>query len=263
MKARRIKLKKLKNTRDLGGYATKDGRKIKHNMLIRSGHLAGATENDIAKLMNEYKLKTVIDLRIDNEIAEKPDNVPESINHIRIPLLDKAYLGITRDEYSLNSWFNLFPDKNVRPEDTFYKMYEMLVFSERSKKLIPEIFSVFLNGENAVLWHCSAGKDRVGMITMLMLLALDVDKETIVSDFLATNRFSAVEIYKTRIFAPFVIRNRWHRRCLGVLMGVKREYMERMLSRIEADFADTFDFFEKTYGIDREFIIALRKKYLE
>ena len=263
MKPRRIKLEKLKNTRDIGGYVSRNGKKIKNNMLIRSGHLSNATNKDIECLIKEHKLKTVIDLRIDNEVSEKPDNIPDSINYIRVPLLDKAYLGITRDEYSLNSWFNLFPDKKVRPEDTFYKMYEMLVFGERSRKLIPEIFSVFLNGENAVLWHCSAGQDRVGITTMLILLALDVDKETIISDFLATNRFAAAEIYKTRIFAPFVIHNRWHRKCLGVLMGVRREYMERILSRIETEYEDTFDFFEKAYGIDREVILGLRKKYLE
>lgn len=263
MKIKRIKLDKLKNTRELGGYPTIDGRVVKHNMLIRSGHLSAATDRDIETLIDRYRLKTVIDLRIDNEVEEKPDNIPGSLKYVRVPLLDKAYLGITRDEYSLKSWFNLFSDESRRPEDIFFDMYEMLVFGERSGKLIPEIFSLFSGDNDAVLWHCSAGKDRVGIVTMLILLALGVDDDIIIEDFLATNRFSAAEIIKTRVFAPLVIKSRWQRKCLAILMGVKREYMERMLARIHNDYADIFDFFEKVYAIDKETILLLRSKYLQ
>ncbi len=263
MKIKRIKLENLKNTRDLGGLKTKDGKAIKNNMLLRSGQLAKATDADIGVLINRHHLKTVIDLRIDAEIRENPDNLPSSVSYVRIPLLDKAYLGITRDEYSLNSWFNLFEDKSRRPEDIFYDMYELLVFGERSKELIFQIFSI-LKGENeAVLWHCSAGKDRVGIVTMLILLALDVDRETIIRDFVATNRFSAAEIIKTRVFAPLVIKNSWHRKCLAILMSVKREYLERLFARIDTEYSDIFDFFEKVYGINRDTIYNLRNKYLE
>ena len=263
MKIKRIELQKLKNTREFGGYPTVDGRSVKHNMLIRSGQLSKATDNDIKILTEKYNLKTVIDLRIDAEIKEKPDNLTPDINYIRVPLLDKAYLGITRDEYSLSSWFNLFDDKSRRLEDIFFDMYEMLVFGERAKTLIPEVFSVFSGDFEAVLWHCSAGKDRVGIVSMLILLALGVEEEVIVRDFLATNRFSAAEIIKTRLFAPFVIKNRWHRKCLAVLMGVKREYMERLLYRIHNDYSDIFEFFERVYSIDRETILKLREKYLQ
>ncbi len=263
MQIKRIELQKPKNTREFGGYPAVDGRVVRHNMLIRSGQLSKATDNDIKTLTEKYNLKTVIDLRIDAEIKEKPDVLPHSINYIRVPLLDKAYLGITRDEYSLQSWFNLFEDESRRPEDIFFDMYEMLVFGERSKKLIPEIFSIFSGDNEAVLWHCSAGKDRVGIVSMLILLALGVKEEVIVEDFLATNRFSAAEIIKTRVFAPFVIKNRWHRKCLAILMGVKREYMERLLQRIHNDYSDIFEFFEKVYSIDKETILKLREKYLQ
>ncbi len=263
MKIKRIKLEKPKNTREFGGYPTVDGRTVRHNMLIRSGQLSKATDKDIKVLTEKYKLKTVIDLRIDAEIEEKPDNLTDDINYVKIPLLDKAYLGITRDDYSLQSWFNLFADETRRPEDIFFDMYEMLVFGERSKALIPEIFSIFAGDNEAVLWHCSAGKDRVGIVSMLILLALGVKDDVIVEDFLATNRFSAGEIIKTRIFAPLVIKSRWQRKCLAILMGVKKEYMDRLLSRIKREYSDIFDFFEKVYSIDKETILNLREKYLQ
>ncbi len=264
MKIRRINLQKLKNTRDLGGYVASDGRKIKPNMLIRSGNLFKATGKDISCLVNDYNLSTIIDLRIDAEIEEKPDPVPEKVSYIRVPLLDKAYLGITRDEYSLYSWFNIFADTTKRPEDVFYEMYEMLVFGERAKVLISQIFDILLDDNNgSVLWHCSAGKDRVGIVTMLVLLSLGIDRETIVADFLATNRFSAAEIIKTRVFAPLVIKNRYQRKCLAVLMGVKREYMDRLFMKIDADYENIEDFFLSQYGITGEKLSAFRNKFLE
>lgn len=263
MKIRRIKLQKLKNTRDLGGFVACDGRRIKPQMLIRSGSLFKATKKDIERLCHHHHLKTIIDLRIDAEINEKPDPVFDGVSYVRVPLLDKAYLGITRDEYSLYSWFNIFSDSSKRPEDVFYEMYEMLVFGERSKKLIPQIFDILLQKDTeAVLWHCSAGKDRVGIVTMLILVALGVDRETIIEDFLATNRFSAAEIIKTRVFAPLVIKDRRQRKCLAILMGVKREYLDRLFNKIDTDFESIEDFFVSQYGISADMLCELKNKFL-
>lgn len=263
MKIRRIKFQKLKNTRDLGGYVSSDGRVIRDKMLIRSGSLFKASEDDLKKLCDEYNLSTIIDLRIEAEIKEKPDPEINGVRYIHIPLLDKAYLGITRDEYSIKTWFNIFSDASRRPEDVFYDMYEMLVFGERTQTLFPQIFSILAeDNTEAVLWHCSAGKDRVGVTTMLILLALGIDRETIIEDFLATNRFSSAEIIKTRVFAPLVIKERRLRKCLAILMGVKREYMDRLFLKIDKEFCSIEDFFMKQYGIDENMLNSLRDKFL-
>lgn len=264
MRIKRIRLKGLKNTRDLGGFPTSDGRVIRSGMLIRSGHLNKAKNRDIDLLCEKHNLKTVIDLRIEAEIKEKPDKLNREINYIHLPLLDKAFLGITRDEYSLLLWFNIFEDRTKRPEDIFYEMYEMLVFGERTKNMITEIFRVLLDDNSAaVLWHCSAGKDRVGVVTMLILLALGVDRELIVQDFLATNRFTAAEIIKTRVFAPLVIKGRYKRKCLAVLMGVKREYLDRLFEYIDCNFNSVEDMFLSHFGIGPDMINRLRNKYTE
>ncbi len=263
MKLKRIRCHKLKNTRDLGGFPA-GGKTIRHKALIRSGALSKGSPEDISKLLNEYKLGTIIDLRIEAEIRDKPYEIPEGVNYHNILLLDKSYLGIARDEYSIKTWFNLFKDTDRMPEDVFSEMYEMLVFSERSAELIPQIFDIILNvdANKSVLWHCSAGKDRVGVVTMLILLALGVDRELIIEDFLATNRFSAAEIFKTRFFAPLVIRDRHLLKCLAVLMGVKSMYLENIFNRIDSEFDSVEDFFNKQYGITADDINRLKEKYL-
>lgn len=263
MKIKRIKLKSLKNTRDLGGICTSDGKTIKNNLLIRSGHLGNASDEDISILCKKHNLGIVVDFRIDAEIKEHPDNLCNAVQYIRLPLLEKSYLGITRDEYSLYSWFNLFDDKTRTPDDIFYDMYDFLVFGDRARELIPQFFNILLESKGkAVLWHCSAGKDRVGITTMLLLLALGVDKDTIIDDFMATNKFTKNAILKTRIFSPLVIKERWKRKCLDVLMTVKPMYLERIFEKVEREYQSVEDFFEKQYGINRDTIIQLKKMYL-
>lgn len=263
MKIRRIKLEMLKNTRDLGGFCTCEGKIIKQNSLIRSGHLAAASENDISVLCEKYNVRTVIDLRTEAEIKEKYESLPEIINYVKVPLLDNSFLGIARDEYSVRAWFNVFNDKNKEPVDVFCEMYDALVFGDRSKEMIPKIFDVLLaENSDAVLWHCSAGKDRVGIVTLLVLLALNVKRETIVQDYLATRYFSAKEIILTRVFSPFVLRNVRLVKCLAVLMGVKKIYIEKIFARIDKEFNGIEDFFEKQYGITPDKILKLRNKYL-
>lgn len=263
MEIKRIKLRKLKNTRDLGGFRTADGKTIRHGVLIRSGHLANASESDINLLVKDYNLRTVIDLRTEAEIKEKTENLPDIIEYKTVPLLDNSFLGIARDEYSLKCWFNMFRDGNKDPDQIFCEMYEMLVFGERAKKLIPEIFKEFLSDKDScVLWHCSAGKDRVGIVTMLLLLALGIERETIIEDYLATARFSASKIFFSKTFSPLVIKEPRLRKCLSVLMGVKRQYIDTVFERIDRDFDNVEDFFEKQYGISGRDISKLRAKYL-
>ncbi|MBE6717063.1 MAG: tyrosine-protein phosphatase [Ruminococcaceae bacterium] len=263
MEIKRIKLKSLKNTRDIGGFRTVDGKSVKQGVLIRSGHLARASATDISRLVKDYNLRTVIDLRTEAEIKEKTEMLPDIIEYKTVPLLDNSFLGIARDEYSIKAWFNMFLNTDKDPDEVFCEMYEMLVFGERSKKLIPLVFEEFLSDKtSSILWHCSAGKDRVGVITMLLLLALGVERETIIEDYLATKKFSAKEIFFTKFFSPLVIKEHKLRKCISVLMGVKRQYIERLFERIDNEFDGIEDFFEKQYGISDGDLMKLKAKYL-
>ncbi len=264
MEIKRIKLKTLKNTRDLGGFVGADNRKIKPCRLIRSGQLGKASDEDIRVLTDKYKLKTIVDLRMDAEVKEVPDKKPDGVNYIRFPLLDNSYLGIARDEYSLQSWLKVFEDSSLSPEQLFGEMYVKILMSERVVPMISEFFDLLINQKDgSVLWHCSAGKDRVGVTTALVLSALGVDRETIIEDYLMTDRFSWKLLLKAHIFMPFKIRDAKIRKCIYVLLGVKREYMENIFSIIDRDYGSTEKFLEGRFGIDSVKINELRKNYLE
>lgn len=264
MEIKRIKLKTLKNTRDLGGFVGADNRKIKTGRLIRSGQLGKASTEDISVLTGRYNLKTIVDLRMDAEVKELPDKKPDGVNYIHFPLLDNSFLGIARDEYSLQSWFKVFENSSLSPEKLFGEMYVKILMSDRVVPMVSEFFDLLINQkEGSVLWHCSAGKDRVGVVTALVLSALGVDRETIIEDYLMTERFSMAENLKAHIFLPLKVKDAKVRKCIYVLLGVRREYMENIFNIIDRDYGSTEKFLEERFGVDSVKINELRKNYLE
>ena len=260
---KRIAFKGLVNTRDLGGKTGVGGKKVRCRALLRSGDLHSAAPEDIRRLLNDYRLKLVIDLRMEAEVEDAPDPVVSGVRVLRRSLLDDSFFGIARDDYSIETWLSLFDDPAVSPEQIFSDMYFKMVFDARVKPIIKEIFEAVLACDGAALWHCSAGKDRAGIVTMLFLLALGVSREDIITDYLATRRFTYPDILKVRLLAPLKIHDRAKLKGANVLMDVDGAYFRRIFSYIDENFRDEFDFFKRQYDIPPALILRLRDKYLQ
>lgn len=97
MDIQRIPLAGCKNTRDFGGFPTKDGRHIKPHRLLRSCELYVTTENDRKELMQTYDLKKVLDFRTAKEREEHPDPEMPGVINLHMPVLDEKALGVTRE----------------------------------------------------------------------------------------------------------------------------------------------------------------------
>ena len=93
-----IRQKRLKNYRDLGGIRTVDGRTIKPHMLIRGTALFAPTVLGIKILKDKYNLKTIIDLRTQKELLEKPDVLIEGVEIIHMPVITEAVAGISHEK---------------------------------------------------------------------------------------------------------------------------------------------------------------------
>lgn len=263
MNNRKIKFKKIKNARELGGIPAGD-KHIKHDLLIRCGHLGNATEDDIALLKDKYKLRYIVDFRIDAEIKADPDLPVPGAEYENISVLDDSIFGIARDRYSLESWLNLFKDEPEDPEKVFGGMYERILFSDRVIPMVKRFFDILLEEKDgAVLWHCSAGKDRAGVMTLLLLCALGVSEEEILRDYLLTGETSRKEIRQMKLILPFKFKDKNIRNCVYVLLDVREKYIRDIFAGIKKDYGDPQTFLEKRFGIDRAMLEALRKKYLE
>ena len=177
-KGGRITMQSLSNTRDLGAIATKDGRHILPRKLIRSGNLYHASMADQHVLQEDCKLKTVIDLRDQLERNERPDIVVKGVEYYHIPMIDeetisdspKSVLGILQTNDMLKKVLEY--DGDI--ESLIEQQYENFVKDQYSVKQCARFMDVLLHHENgAALWHCSFGKDRVGVVTALLLCALE------------------------------------------------------------------------------------------
>ena len=151
--------------RDLGGIRTSDGRAIRPGALVRARSLDGLGEEGWATI-HALGVRTLIDLRNDDERAAAP--APDGITAIHLPLdgSDKEFW----DEWSADWRFGT----------PVYYAPHISRFPERSLAVLTAIAYARPGG---VLFHCMGGRDRTGMITMLVLALLDVAPEDIAADY--------------------------------------------------------------------------------
>ncbi|MCI1734874.1 MAG: tyrosine-protein phosphatase [Bacilli bacterium] len=158
---RRVPFKKIENFRDLGGYQASYG-ETAFGIVYRSGSLSDATDKDVATLKS-LGIKTVIDLRSDDDKLTKPDKTAND------PAFKELLLPVNGN--------GRIP-KNKRDQIASY--LEMLTDHEKAKA----VFDVLLNSPKPLVIHCSAGKDRTGTFIMILLLANGVPFHDVNADYL-------------------------------------------------------------------------------
>ena len=267
-KAERIPLERLYNTRDLGGIEASDGRLIRPHRLIRSGQLSGMTKNDAKVLVEEYKLKTVVDFRTEREKEESPDPVPEGVDYLEIPILDELSVGITRDRESEKRMLKLLAQKLDSGVDAaaeyMQELYRSMVQKEYCRRQYRRVFDVLLRQEEgAVLWHCSAGKDRVGVGTAYLLWALGVPDETVYADYRKVNELTGEVVDRELSRIRTKIPDERLLECLRSLMQVQDSYLRSVQDEIEKDYGSVDAFLKQEMGLEENARMRLREKYLE
>ena len=144
-------------------------------------------------------------------------------------------------------------------------MYDGTADSEHSQQGYRAFFDVLLNNEEgkAVLWHCTAGKDRAGLGAVLLLSALGVDRETILDDFALTNDFNAASIEALASFAEANGYTAEQVQVVRDLTGVNRSYMEHTLDHIDETYGSMHDYLVNQIGLSEDEIARLQEMYLE
>lgn len=165
---RMLKLNSLCNVRDLGGYETQDGHYTKANKYVRSASLYGMSVSDRRKLF-DHGVKVVIDLRSEYEMKKQPDPLKEmdAIEYYHIDMFNDPNASLT---------------SNKRPFNNMGDLYCIML--DECKTTIKQVFDVFLNHPyDCILFHCSAGKDRTGVIAALLLDLAGCHEYDIVKDY--------------------------------------------------------------------------------
>lgn len=264
----RINLEGLLNVRDLGGITTVDNRRVKLGRIIRSDNLSSATENDCKKL-KEYGLKMIVDFRTEDEISASPDKEICQVQWIHNPILKCLTTGITKKDEKKASCLeelllNFSLELGIGGKRWLKGLYAPLVsdrFSLNGYRKFLDILSK--NKDGAILYHCSAGKDRVGVGTLIFLSALGVSRESIIKDYLITNESyadviaGAIELGKRCNVDKEILDT------IQPLSGVDVEYIENAFEIIDNTFGGTDAFLKNQLGLTDEYIARLKDNYLE
>lgn len=264
----RISLEGLLNTRDLGGCPAAGGLRVRSGRLLRSGMLARAKGRDIEILKAEYGLRTVVDFRTPTEASQMPDPAIEGVRYVSAPLLDEENLGVTREakvDFTDYVGQMLFYVKTAGTDIGAYfeKTYPAIATGEGAMRQLRRFFDVLLEQEEgAVLYHCTAGKDRVGTATALLLSALGVPRELIVEDFLFTNACLREETEGMMRAAAARTEDEAAVHALAMLNSVRASYLEAVFAAIEARFGSVEAYLSDCMGLTDERLAKLRSMYL-
>lgn len=168
------------NVRELGGYYTEDGNCTQKGQFLRGDNPSLITTKDCDELYH-YGVRLQIDLRSEYECTKSPSNLKgfKDIEYYNFPLLD-----------NINS-----NQGNAKLPDSMADLYIDLL--ENSQQKFRDIFKLILQyPQECVFFNCTAGRDRTGTMSLLILKSANCSNETIITDYLATDWNLRVELKK-------------------------------------------------------------------
>ncbi len=265
-----IEIDGVGNARQLGGYVCADGRKIKDGVLLRSAALSTLTDEGAETLADKYHLRYVFDFRTETERNVLPDKEVEGAENVWLPVF-------TSSLYDDETVAAIMEARKTNDPELAYitlakhhglsTIYSKMLLTDEGKKAYSEFFDKLLtvgDGE-AVLWHCTQGKDRAGMAAVLLLYALGADEDTIKQDYLLTNdaynkdRIAGSEAHA----AELGLTEDETKEYVGTAIAVYEDFFNTAIDGVKAEYGTVKNYLTEGLGLTDEDITALRDKFLE
>ncbi len=252
--SRHIELKKVVNFRDIGGITTKDNRTIQWGKIYRSGHLNKLKKKDFQKFEN-LGISTVIDLRTDREINKKPDNIPVGLTYHNYQAYDDSEDMFSKTRKDVIKG-RISPEVSNELVQEFYGLY---VTHDIAK--VREILHTILENNESTLFHCSAGKDRTGMVGAILLSILNVDRDVIINEYLLSNNYREDDVAKRMKLAKFgkVFFHKINYEVIENFSWIKPEFIQAMFDEIDKQYGSMDNYIEKGLKISKQ----QRQAYIE
>lgn len=229
---RRLELEGARNVRDLGGYSTHDGGVTRWRRILRADSLHALSPAAQESLLG-IGVRTVVDLRRNGEIEAEPNVFAASseVDYHHLNMLGDGHLDIERP-----------PEGTPTPQHMahFYCGY----LDTRQPAVSRILSTMAAAGNQAVLFHCAAGKDRTGVLAGLILRLAGVPVQTIAADYGLSAHFLAEpeepwEEYKRT-------------KCPPETMVLVFEHVERAYGGVEE--------YLRKIGVAEDHIIVLRER---
>ncbi|MEU4165644.1 tyrosine-protein phosphatase [Streptomyces sp. NPDC026665] len=251
----------VRNFRDVGGLPTADGRRVRFGHLFRSGHLAHATEEDAA-FLSSLGLHTIFDFRnAADQKLEGPDVELPGVRNVNLPLSDPAdgseFWKMVRDG-DIDQLRGLLGDGKAA--NRMINSYRTIIRERTAEH--SQVLHALADDSVPALMHCAAGKDRAGLSIAVTLLALGVEREAIVTDYLESN--ATHRRYKVHrngssagAYSPEVME------LLSPLFDARAEYLTAAFETIEETWGSVEAYLEQGLGLTPELRERLRARLLD
>ncbi|MBC9713672.1 tyrosine-protein phosphatase [Streptomyces sp. TRM66268-LWL] len=251
----------VRNFRDVGGLPTTDGRSVRHGVLFRSGHLAHATASD-AEFLASLGLHTIFDFRnaADQKLEGADVELP-GVRNLNLPLTDPAdgaeFWQMVRDGHVDELRKILGDGKAAARMATTYRVIVRDRTADHTR-----VLAELAEDSVPALMHCAAGKDRAGLSIAVTLLAIGVEREAIITDYLESN--AKHRRYKVRrssdapeAWSPEVME------LLSPLFDARAEYLEAAFDEMEQNWGSVERYLEEGLGATAEVREKLRARLLD
>ncbi len=255
-------LASVPNFRDIGGYDGADGRKVRHGRVFRSPLIQKLTDEDRATL-RKIDIRYICDLRGDPERKRAPNAWVEE----PMPLLRHLDIGMDVRAGSdvLLGMITADPTANgVRRMMMF--TYSMLPKAFEGK-LGPVLDDMLTGRDLPMLIHCTAGKDRTGFMTAVILLTLGVPLEQVQYDYALTETYSDMDrmMAASAAYLKDIVGDKVQadHEMLRLLCGTSPDYLNAALGVAAEQYGSVDGYLERTAGFDAGKREKLRSLLLE
>lgn len=239
-------LEGVSNFRDIGGYAAADGRTVKHGVVYRSNQLSRVTDADLDHLVG-LKLSAICDLRSvrERKAQPTPDRIGAAIHGSAKPDTDFIFEDIfAHTPHEVDAWV-----------DAFARFYGDV--TEYYADEFGLMFRLILGSDLPMVVHCSAGKDRTGVATALVLTALGVPYATVKQDFLLSNGAPGMNT-----LLPSLGQGGVSSEIMAPVIGVEPAYLDTAFATIRKDYGSVDAYLAKELGVGPRERAALRRRML-
>jgi protein-tyrosine phosphatase len=248
---RAVPLQGTSNFRDLGGYPAAGGKHVKWGHIYRSADISKLTDSDLQALQSRH-VALVCDLRGPQEYAQAPDRLPTGVRRLELPA------GSEKIDPRLLSG----GAKTINRDSLMRAVYTTIsFFPAKYKPMFDELLA--LPGDEALLFHCTAGKDRTGIGAALVLSALGVDRRTILRDYAATDTYwragreqSLQRMAQAGLSAEAV-------NAVRPLMAANPAYLAGTFAIIDKQYGSVDKYLATEMGLTPKKLATLRTKYLQ
>lgn len=239
-----IHLKKVTNFRTVGNIKNTEGRTLKEGKFYRSAHLHKLKKRSFDRF-DELGIREIIDLRNSKEIAQKPDQIPAENTY-------KKYSAFEDEGDQLSQAKKLVLKGKVNASDADKRMIDFYrEYVTENPETIKTIITEVLESKDPVLYHCTAGKDRTGIITALILTILKFDKETIYNDYLLSNNYRKDLVQKRLRLANTLhfLYPKMDLQVLEKLSWVEKRYLDAAFEEINKKYGSADAYIQQVLGI--------------